>query len=120
MSNLYTRLKDGNNYIFPELYSVDINNLLYSRETSSWDPVIMEYTATQDCICNFKSFNGDSSHSVPQGQIYIDNTLMFVRDGGVGSHNLYGYLTLKKGQKFKMTDCVISNYLKVYGLKVHS
>lgn len=102
MSDKYVRLKDGTNYIYPELYGIDVNNVLANEAKSS-------YIAIQDCYVFIVIMNRGSNY------IYIDD--VFVASAGRYEENVYFSAQLKKGQKVSTSST--STY-KVYGLKYHS
>ena len=114
----YIRLKDGDNYLYPEMYGVDTSNVLYSQyaQLNSSSVTDYTYTATQDCYfmgCNKSKVN-----------TYLDGVRISQvngADGGGADYRNYNIL-LKKGQKIRMVcyDSWSEMLLIVYGLKYHS
>lgn len=108
----YIRLKDGNNYLYPEMYGVDTSNVLYSNGESG---ASKSYTSVQDCyaswVCN------------PSGNptyLKIDNVTIFEFYNSNYKQEGCTYF-VKKGQTVSLQSALsVYNTLKIYGLKYHS
>lgn len=106
MSDKYVTLKDNNDYIYPEGYGMDPNNLLASvsdTETYLRNCIV---TATEDCYCMFT------------GGYYAQR---FIDDVEFGSKDLPIFF-LKKGQTVYQynLDRDSTHTISLYGLKRHS
>ena len=107
----YIRLKDGDNYLYPEMYGIDTTNVIATITNKS-----DTYTAIQDCyIAGYiASSTGDR-----QIGLLIDGVLI---SSGYSSAALRIGINIfvKKNQVITLSGTANTPNLTIYGLKYHS
>lgn len=108
MANYEVKLKDGNDYLFPQatLCGIDTSNTLATFSSGQ-----INYTATQDCWGQFGYFGDNNAN------LYLDGNLIAKKNGSIQWP--YIQLFIKKGQtvttQYWATSYSLPN--KIFGIK---